>query len=168
MSQPKTRGASKRACGKPDAPDWKRDFHAALAETSNVARAARAVGKDTSTVYETRRKSRDFAAKWQSALCEGYGNLEIELLGRLREGEIKRAASAKTGVRTFDNATAYRLLTVHRDSVAREKALRGNVSAAEIRASIERKVASLKQQVLAREEEERLQLEAQGGAADGE
>lgn len=136
------------------AADWKRPFLAALAETSNVARAAKAAGIATSTVYETRRKSRDFAAKWRDALCEGYDNLEMDLVCRLREGEIKRAPGAKVGVRTFDNATSFRLLQVHREAVAREKAQRANVSAAEVRASIERKVAALKARVLARQETE--------------
>ena len=79
----------------------------------------------------------------------------MELLFRLREGEIKRAAGAKVGVRTFDNATAFRLLMVHRETVAKEKAQRANVSAAEIRASIERKVEALKARVIARQEAER-------------
>ncbi|HEY6817206.1 MAG TPA: hypothetical protein VI168_16835 [Croceibacterium sp.] len=86
-------------------PEWTRAFLAALAETSNVARAAKAAGVCTSTVYEARRDDRAFARAWGAALCEGYDNLEMELLGRLREGEIKRAAGAKVGVRTFDNAT---------------------------------------------------------------
>lgn len=145
--------------------DWKRPFLATLGETSNVARAAKAAGVATSTVYETRRKSADFRRRWQSALCEGYDNLEMDLLCRLREGEIKRAAGAKIGVHTFDNATAFRLLAVHRETVERERAGRANVSAAEVRASIERKVAALKARVLAREAE-REQAEAEGAGGD--
>lgn len=141
--------------------DWKRPFLAALAETSNVARAAKAAEISTTTVYETRRKSRQFAAAWQAALAEGYDNLEMELLGRLREGEIKRAAGAKLGVRTFDNGTAYRLLMVHREAVAREKAGRANVNAADVRAAIERRMAALRERVIARRERET------EGAADG-
>ena len=162
MSQPKPkRGAPKRARAKPATPDWKPPFLAALAETSNVARAARNAGVQTSTVYETRRRSREFARKWQAALCEGYDNLEVELLCRLREGEIKRAPGAKTGVRTFDNGTAFRLLMVHREAVARERASKANVSAAEVCASIERKVAALKAEVLAREEAEQASRQAE-------
>ena len=156
MTQPKQRrGVPTRIRAKPAQPDWKRPFLAALAETSNVARAAKIAGKDTSTVYETRRRSREFARQWQAALCEGYDNLEMELLGRLREGEIKRAAGAKTGVRTFDNATAYRLLMVHREAVAKERASRANASAGEVRASIDRKLAALRERVIAASEHER-------------
>lgn len=123
---------------------WKRPFLDALAETSNVARAARLAGIAASTAYDARRKSRDFARQWRAALCEGYDNLEMELLGRLREGEIRRAAGAKTGVRTFDNATAYRLLLVHREARQKEEASRANVSAAEVRAAIQRKATALR------------------------
>ena len=152
MPQPKRpSGAAKNA--RPVA-DWKRPFLAALAETSNVARAAKVAEIATSTAYDTRRKNREFAAKWRQALCEGYDNLEMDLLCRLREGEIKRAAGAKLGVRTYDNATSFRLLQVHRETVAREKGQRANVSAADVRASIERKVAALKASVLARQEAE--------------
>lgn len=149
------RGEPKRArADEPERRVWMNPFLAALAETSNVTRAANRAGVSTATAYDLRRRNREFARGWNAALCEGYDNLEMELLGRLRDGEIKRAAGAKTGVRTFDNATAFRLLTVHRELVSREKAQRANVSAAEIRASIERKVAALKAQVLAREETE--------------
>jgi hypothetical protein len=160
MTEPKRKaGAAAR--------EWMRPFLGALGETSNVARAAKAAGVATSTVYDARRKSRGFRARWQSALCEGYDNLEMELLGRLREGEIKRAPGAKTGVRTFDNATAFRQLAVHREAVEKERAGRANVSTADVRASIERKVAALKARVLAREEAERLQAEAEGDGGDG-
>ena len=148
MAKPNTRpGAAGRG--------WTRPFLAALGETSNVARAAKAAGVCTSTVYDTRRKNRTFARAWGEALSEGYDNLEMELLGRLREGEIKRAQGAKVGVRTFDNATSFRLLAVHREAVERHKGHRANVSAAEVRASIERKVTALKAQVLARENVDR-------------
>lgn len=163
MTLPKPPRAAATRARKLPAPAWKRAFLEALGETSNVLRAAKIAGVPSATVYDARRRSREFAKGWQAALCEGYDNLEMELLGRLREGEIRRAAGAKTGVRTFDNGTAFRLLTIHRENVAKEKARRANVSAAEVRASIERKVAALRAQVLARKEAERL-----AGEADGE
>lgn len=73
---------------------WQRKFVAALAETSNVAGAARKAEVSASAAYEARRKNRAFADNWQAALAEGYDNLEIELLRRLREGELKPAAGA--------------------------------------------------------------------------
>ena len=50
---------------------------------------------------------------------------------------------------SFDNATAFRLLTVHRETAVRERAMRDHVSAEEIRASIDRKVEELRQRVMA-------------------
>lgn len=117
-----------------------------------------------STAYDTRRRNREFLRKWREALCEGYDNLEMELLGRLREGEIKPATGAKKGVRTFDNAIAFRLLAVHRETIEGERARQANVSAAEVRASIEKKVAALRAQVIARSEAERAAAETAPGA----
>lgn len=105
---------------------WRRAFLSTLAETSNVSAAARSAGVTTSRAYEARRKDRAFYGEWQEALCEGYEHLEMALLQRLRDGEIKPASGAKRGVRVFDNATALRLLVVHRESVARQQAMRGH------------------------------------------
>lgn len=130
---------------------WQAVFLAALADSSNVAAAARKARVASSTVYELRRKDAEFNRRWQVALCEGYDNLEIELLQRLRSGEIKPLPGAQKSVRSFDNATALRLLAAHRESTARERAYREHVSAADVRASIERKVEALRQRVLAAE-----------------
>ena len=127
--------------------NWMPRFLSALAETSNVARAARLAGIGTATVYETRRKQPAFARKWQEALCEGYDKLEMELLGRLREGEIRPAAGARRGVRNFDNTVALRLLAAHREARDREHAVRANVTAAELRASINRKIAAVRARI---------------------
>ena len=128
---------------------WMQPFLAALAETSNVRRAAKCAGISTATAYETRRKQRAFARQWQEALCEGYDHLELEVLHRLREGEVKPAAGSKRGMRLFDNASALRLLAAHREARERENAMQANVSAAEIRASINRKIAVFREKVLA-------------------
>lgn len=127
---------------------WTKAFLAALADSSNVAAAARKAGIDVSTAYLRRRNDNDFNRQWQVALCEGYDNLEMELLHRLRTGEVKPAAGAKRTSRNFDNATAFRLLGAHRESAVRERAVRAHVSAADIRASIDRKVEELRQRVM--------------------
>ncbi len=153
LAAPKVRAAKKSA---PDTSlksgtkhNWVKPFLAALADTSNVAAAAREAKIDPSTAYHRRRSNAAFNREWQIALCEGYDNLEMELLHRLRTGEIKPAAGARRAVRSFDNATAFRLLTIHRESAVRERAMRHSVSAAEIRESIDRKVEELRQRVLA-------------------
>ena len=127
---------------------WTAVFLSALADTSNVAAAARKAAIDVSTAYHRRRHDHEFNRNWQVALCEGYDNLEMELLYRLRSGELKPASGAKRAVRSFDNATAFRLLAVHRESAARERARRDHTSAEEIRAAIDRKVEELRQRVM--------------------
>lgn len=119
---------------------WSRIFLAELANTSNVSAAARKAGVCVSRVYDARRSNPDFYRKWQVALCEGYDNLEMDLLHRLRSGEIKPPTGAKRGARNFDNATAFRLLSVHRESAARERALRDNEDADAVLASIDAKL----------------------------
>lgn len=105
---------------------WRPVFLAHLAATSNVTAAAREASVQTSRAYEARRRDPAFYRAWQEALCEGYEHLEMALLQRLREGEIKPAANAKRGTRVFDNATALRLLSAHRESVVRQQAIRDN------------------------------------------
>jgi hypothetical protein len=115
------RVAKARPC---DQKRWRRVFLNALAATSNVTASAKAAKVTTSRAYDARRKDPPFYRAWQEALCEGYEHLEMALLQRLREGEIKPASGAKRGTRVFDNATALRLLVVHRESVSRQQAIR--------------------------------------------
>ncbi len=116
----------------------------ALAETSNVTAAALAAGVNPGRAYKSKRTEPEFARLWREALCEGYDNLEMELLQRLRFGEPKDV-DAK-----FDNANALRLLTQHRETVARQRAIRENADIADVRASIHAKLLAMRDQVLAR------------------
>lgn len=124
---------------------WSKPFLAHLAATSNVTAAAKAAGVATSTVYDARRANPEFSRKWQEALCEGYDLLEMDLLRRLREGEVKPAPSAKRGVRTFDNAIALRLLGAHKDAVARQRGIRDNRTGAEVIRAIDAKIDLMRQ-----------------------
>lgn len=134
---------------KPALARWTRLFLSELAATSNVSASARKAGVSTTTVYDTRRQNPDFNRAWQQALCEGYEHLEMELLHRLRNGEMKPAGSAKRGARSFDNATAFRLLAAHREAAARQKAVRGNEDAEAIVLSINAKLEKMRQRMLA-------------------
>lgn len=129
--------------------DWRPVFLAVLADTSNVTASAKEAGVATSTVYDLRRKDAEFNREWQVALCEGYDNLEMEVLERLRKGELKPLPGAKRNIRSFDNGAAMRLLAAHRESTARERAFRQFTSVAEVRASIERRVERLREKVMA-------------------
>lgn len=144
-------GDAPRRPFRPGAPrSWRSQFLAALAQTSNVTAAAQQAQVSVSWVYKTKREDRDFAQDWLAALCEGYDQLEVELLARLREGEPRDAT------RRYDNATALRLLLAHRDSRARYMAQQDHVSAEAVRASIEEKLARLRDEVLEREAMERV------------
>ncbi|MCX7863477.1 MAG: hypothetical protein N2423_00335 [Novosphingobium sp.] len=142
---------SARNSGTPRKPfaKWNKLFLAELAATSNVSAAARKAGIHPSTAYEARRQRPDFYRSWQEALCEGYDHLEMELLHRLRTGEIKPAKDARKGVRSFDNATAFRLLCAHRESAARQRAIRNNEDRAQILNSINAKLDLMRERRLA-------------------
>lgn len=123
-------------------PAWRKPFLAALAESSNVSAAARKAKVPTGTVYNLRREDADFRSAWFDALCEGYDNLEMSLLHRLRIGELE---STKTkSRRKYDNATAFRLLAAHRDAVSHQKALRADEDEDAILASINTKLDAMR------------------------
>ena len=141
--------AQETAPGRPSFADWSRVFLGELAATSNVSAAARKADVSSFVVYEMRRTNAEFNRKWQEALCEGYDHLEMALLHRLRAGELKPPAGAKKAVRQFDNATALRLLTAHREAVARQRAMRDNEDADAILASINVKLERMRERSLA-------------------
>ena len=127
---------------------WSKAFLAELAATSNVSAAARKAKISTTTAYDARRTNPEFNRKWLAALCEGYDHLEMELLSRLRNGEVKPAAGAKRGSRAFDNATAFRLLAAHRESAARQRAINHNQDSARILVSINAKLDKMRERKL--------------------
>ena len=124
--------------------DWQDTFLGELAQTSNVAGAARKAGVDSSTVYKTRRSEPEFYRAWQEALAEGYDNLEMDLLRRLRIGEMTGGGPTKSR-RKYDNAIAFRLLSAHREAVGRQRALRANEDEDAIIASINEKLEKMRQ-----------------------
>ena len=124
-------------------PHWPKHFLEALAQTSNVTKAAEAAGADPSVAYRRRRTDHLFARAWHAALVEGYEHLEMDLLSRLRSGE------AKDGPK-HDNGSALRLLALHRDTMAQEHAQRRNMDVIAARALIEQKLDELRSRVLAR------------------
>ncbi len=113
-----------------------------LAESSNVTKSAEHAGISSSQAYKLRREDPEFARDWLTALWEGYVHLEMEVLRRLREGDQQTEAADK-----YDFANAIRLLSAHRENAARAQAAQRNVSAAEVRASIDRKVEAIRAQV---------------------
>lgn len=94
---------------------WRGLFLDKLAETSNVTASAKAAGVSPSRAYKIRREEPEFNAQWRAALVEGYEHLELEVLGYLR---------AADPARKMDVAGALKLLALHAQTVARERALR--------------------------------------------
>lgn len=147
---------------------WKRAFLAELAETSNVSAASRAAKVDTATAYKLRRSDRTFARQWFEALCEGYDNLELDLLRRLREGELAGATTpAGKARRKFDNATALRLLAAHRSAVQMQRGRDDYAHEDELLASINAKLEKMRQREIAARERA-AEKAATGAAAAGQ
>jgi hypothetical protein len=122
--------------------NWRRLFLDCLAESSNVTLSAEKAGVSTSRAYKVRREEAEFAREWLVALAEGYLHLEMEVVRRLREGDSKAGDDGK-----FDFANAIRLLAAHRDNAARGASEVRDVSPAEVRASIDRKIEDIRRRI---------------------
>ncbi len=123
--------------------NWRATFLATLGETSNVSAAIRAADISASWVYRTRREDPDFARQWFEALCEGYDNLEMELLYRLRTGKVEEVEDDGTR-RKYDIATAFKCLLAHRETVSREKARQGLEDETTVLAAINAKIDAMR------------------------
>jgi hypothetical protein len=139
--------------------NWRDIFIAKLGETSNVTAAAEAADVSMSHVYKTRRADPAFARRWYDALCEGYDNLEMELLHRLRSGKTEEIDPAGTPLK-FDLGTAFRCLFAHRETVLKEKGRRTMAEESATIASIEAKIQAMREREL---EAERLLAKDNGG-----
>ena len=128
--------------------NWRDIFIAKLGETSNVTAAAEAADISMSHVYKTRRADPAFARRWYDALCEGYDNLEIDLLHRLRTGKVEDVDENGRPIK-FDLGTAFRCLFAHRETVLKEKGRRTMAEESATIASINAKIEAMR----AREEE---------------
>lgn len=130
-----------RSCGSPDKPGrhWRKRFIETLAATASIERAAAAARVSTARAYQTRRDNTDFARDWQNALADSYLNLELEVIRRLRDGDLLTENGDKC-----DFANAIRLLAARRDGSGRGQTEVRNVSPAEVRASIDRKIEEIR------------------------
>lgn len=141
--KPRTRiTPAQRAIGDeaPLSKHWRTYFLAALIETSNVTASAAQAGVSPSRAYKVRREDPDFAAQWRVALREGYENLEMELLGYLRNPDPERK---------MDVANGLRLLIKHREFAAHERALEDNRNEQEVLDSIDRMIDDMRQRAAA-------------------
>ncbi|WP_285712591.1 hypothetical protein [Erythrobacter oryzae] len=134
--------ARSRSDGAASGRHWQKRFLDTLSATSSLERAAGNAGVSIAEAYQARRDEPDFARGWQAALADGYLGLELEVIRRLREGDAKTGDGEK-----FDFANAIRLLTSHRDSVGRTASQVRDVTAAEVRASIDRKIEDIRRRI---------------------
>lgn len=131
---------SNRAEGRQPGKRWRPCFLSALAETSNVKASADRADVSASQAYAARRQDGEFAAQWRDALCEGYENLEMDLLGYLRN---------PTAERKMDVANAIRLLAHHRQFVAQQRAASDDRSEQEVLASIDAMIDEMRSRAAA-------------------
>ena len=114
---------------------WRPAFLAALAETSNVSKAAESARIEASKAYRLRREDDAFARAWHDALLEGYEHLEMEVLQRLRTGVEPASETTK-----FDNSNALRLLSLHKQTIERLRAERSRRSEIDVLAEINARI----------------------------
>lgn len=119
---------------------WRTYFLAALVETSNVSAAAAIAGVSPSRVYKLRSECAEFSAQWRRALYEGYMNLEMEVLGYLRNPASDRK---------MDVTNALRLLSQHREMAAHERALADNRSEQDVLDSIDAMIDEMRRRAAA-------------------
>lgn len=104
-------------------PEKKTAFLAALAETGNVSRAAKAIDVARITVYEWRDEDEEFAASWERAKRVGMGLLEDEAFRRAFDGTKKPVFHQGTQcgtIREYSDTLTIFLLKAH-DPKYREK-----------------------------------------------
>ena len=142
-ARPKRRAANRKTARKGPPRNWRDLFLAKLAETSNITVACKAARIDTSQAYKERRDKPDVRTAWRGALLEGYENLELETLCRLRHGELRNDE------RKFDIANALRLLKVHAEEVARERARREDRDEQDVLDSLDRMIESMRERAAA-------------------
>jgi hypothetical protein len=119
---------------------WRTYFLQALAETSNVTAACEKAGVATQRAYSTRFEDAEFAAAWRVALARGYDNLEMELLGYLRN---------PSPAFKMDITGAIRLLVMHREAVARQRAFEDRRSEQDVLESLDAMIDDMRQRRLA-------------------
>lgn len=134
---------------------WRALFLDTLAETSNVSEAARIAGINPGRAYKVRRGDAAFRREWQAALLEGYEHLELETLHRLRAGVGKEDNK-------FDIANALRLLMLHRETIAHERAKRDREDEAQVLAGLNARITAMRE----REAEVQQMLAAQSMASE--
>lgn len=124
LGRPQIRSKHKRALTRAEI----ETFLTRLSETCNVSLSARETGRSARVFYDLRRRDSQFRTEWGEALREGYELLEMEMLHRARFGtprEVFYQGRKTATTRVHNEATALRLLHLHRKSVEQMRAADG-------------------------------------------
>jgi hypothetical protein len=114
------------------------EFFAALADSCNVAYAARQAGFSANWAYRRRKRDAVFRNQWVAAVREGYAKLELVLLERAMKGTPKtiRSNGSDKVIREYSNTLAVALLRRHAETVDDYDGQPDEGEAAELRARI--------------------------------
>ncbi|PHR13576.1 MAG: hypothetical protein COA41_17935 [Sphingopyxis sp.] len=126
-------------------------FLSKLATSSHVANSAAAAGVAVSTVYKWRERDPEFFRAWMQALAAGYELLEMDLLDRARNGVEKpvfHEGKQVAMVRQFRDGIGVKLLLAHKEMVALARVAEGQINPEEVRASLDRKLADMREKLL--------------------
>ena len=130
-------------------------FLAELAATCNVSLAAKRARVASTTVYTHKARDASFRARWAQAIGSAYQNLELMMLDRAMNGTVKTVTKHDGSVdRTheYPNAIALTLLRLHKDNAAEAEPEVSEEEVEEARARIMRRIARLRDQMIARGE----------------
>jgi hypothetical protein len=125
-------------------------FFAELAATCNVSAACRKAKIGTHCVYQHRRKSAEFRARWAEAVREAYARLELMMLDRAMNGTVRTRTRADGSVETmheYPNHIALQLLRLHRDTAAEAEEVHDADKIAEVRERILNRLGRLRRQI---------------------
>ncbi|WP_417621145.1 hypothetical protein [Parasphingorhabdus sp.] len=128
-------------------------FLKCLATSSHVSASAEAAHISLSTLYHWRTRDPEFRRRWMQALAAGYEMLEMELLDRARNGvkkHIFRNGEPVATVREHNDGIAVKLLLAHKQMVALTRAAEEEMSAEQVRASLDRKLGNMRAKLLRR------------------
>ncbi len=121
-----------------------------LAETANVAMAARAADMSRTAVYAERKRNVDFAQSWSAAMEQALDELEMALLERATHGYDKDViyhGERTDKVRLYSDPLAMFLLRAHRPETYCKSTQDGApaiTTVEEVRSLIEAKLSALR------------------------
>jgi hypothetical protein len=98
-------------------PGERKAFLIHLAETSNVSESCKIAKVHSRQVYDLRKRSDDFRARWEAALAEGYARIEAWLMEITLGVANGKPLPKKIAANVQAQRIALSLLSAHRTSV---------------------------------------------------